>query len=69
MEIKRKEGESAPSAIYRFNKRVQQSGLVKEVKSRRFTDRNVNKNSRRNSALYREDKAMEVKKLRKLGKI
>lgn len=69
MEIKRKEGESAPSVIYRFNKRVQQSGLVKEVKNRRFTDRNINKNSRRNSALYRSDKAIEVKKLRKLGKI
>jgi len=69
MEIKRNEGESIPSLIYRFNRRMQQSGILKEVKKRRFYDRAESKIKRRDSAMYKSAKALEVIRLKKLGKI
>jgi len=69
MEVKRKEGEAASSLVYRFNKRVQQSGLMKEVKKRRFNKRAVSKIKKRISAIYKDVKMKEVQKLRKLGKV
>lgn len=69
MEIKKKEGEQATSLIFRFNKKVQQSGLMKESKKRKYRDRPVSKTKRRQSAIYRAERAEQVKKLKKLGKI
>ncbi len=53
--------------IYRFTKRMQHSGILKEAKKRRFSQRPVNRNKRRLSALHREVKKKEVEKMRKLG--
>ena len=36
IDAKKKEGESATSLMYRFSKKVQRSGVVREVKKRRF---------------------------------
>ncbi|OGZ02640.1 MAG: hypothetical protein A2430_02210 [Candidatus Liptonbacteria bacterium RIFOXYC1_FULL_36_8] len=69
MEIRKKEGEAASSLVYRFNKRVQQSGIIKEVKKRRFKKRAESKIKKRISAIYKNTKLKEVQKLRKLGKI
>jgi len=69
MEIRKKEGEAASSLVYRFNKRVQQSGIIKEVKKRRFKKRVESKIKKRISAIYKNTKLKEVQKLRKLGKI
>ncbi|MDI6734279.1 MAG: 30S ribosomal protein S21 [Patescibacteria group bacterium] len=67
IEIKKKEGENLNSYLYRFNKKVQQSGLVKEVRRRQFRNRSVNKNKRRLAALYRLDKKEEFGRLKKYG--
>lgn len=67
MEIRRKEGESAAALIYRFSKRVKQSGILKEARKRRFRRRSVNRTSRRASALHREVKRQEIQRLKKLG--
>ncbi|MEK9186582.1 MAG: 30S ribosomal protein S21 [Patescibacteria group bacterium] len=67
LEIRKKEGESASTMIYRFTKRMQHSGILKEAKKRRFSQRPVNRNKRRLSALHREVKKKEVEKMRKLG--
>ena len=69
MEVRKKEGEAASSLVYRFNKRVQQSGIIKEVKKRRFKKRAESKIKKRISAIYKNTKLKEVQKLRKLGKI
>ncbi|OGE83619.1 MAG: hypothetical protein A3B23_03640 [Candidatus Colwellbacteria bacterium RIFCSPLOWO2_01_FULL_48_10] len=65
--VKKKEGESPNSMVYRFVKKVQQSGVLREVKGRRFTKRGVNKNKRRLSAIHRATKRAELEKTRKMG--
>lgn len=69
VEIRKKEGESAGTLIYRFTKKVQQSGIVKEAKRRRFTHRYQSRIKRRLSAIHRAKKAKEVEKMKKLGLI
>ncbi len=69
MEVRKKEGEAASSLIFRFNKRMQQSGILKETKKRRFTDRPKSKIKRRQSAIYKYHKMENIIRLRKLGKI
>ncbi len=68
MEIRKRKNESVGTFLYRFNKRVQQSGVLKEVKKRRFAARAENKRQRRVSAIYRVEKNREIKKLRKIGR-
>lgn len=67
IEIKRKEGESIGSFLYRFSKRVQQSGVVREVKRRQFRRRRGNRSQRRTTALYRLKRRGEIARARKLG--
>ncbi len=68
IEIKKKEGESPNAFLYRFTKKVQQSGVLKEAKKRRTYVRPANKTNRRASAAYRANKKVEIEKQRKLGK-
>lgn len=65
--VKKKEGESSNSLIYRFVKKIRQSGVLKEAKKRRFTDRAQNKTKKRISAKYRARKKEEVESQKKLG--
>ncbi len=65
--VKRKEGETIGSFLYRFNKRIRQSGIVREVRRRRFKEKEPNKRKRRSQALYRTRKEEEIKRARKLG--
>lgn len=67
MELKRREGESVSAFLYRFSKKMQQSGILKEAKKRRSRPRVVNKNKRRIAAIYREDKKAEIETAKKLG--
>ncbi len=67
LEIRKKEGENVGAFLFRFNKKVKQSGIMKEVKKRKFTSRNVNKNKRRSAALYRVSKLKSLSQLKKYG--
>ena len=67
MQVKKKDGETIGSLLYRFSKKVQQSGILKEAKKRRFYKRSPNRNKRKLAAMYREDKAKEVTKDKKMG--
>lgn len=67
IDAKKKEGESIGSFLFRFNKKVKQSGVMKEVRKRRFKSRAVNRNKRRSTALYKIDKKEELKQARKYG--
>jgi ribosomal protein S21 len=69
MEIKKKEKESVASLLYRFNLKMKRSGILREVKKRRFHQRPVNRRRQRISALYREAKKKEMEKARKMGEI
>ncbi len=67
MQVKRKEGETIGSLLYRFSKKVRQGGILREARKRRFHDRPQNKNKRRLAAIYREDKKKEVAQAKKMG--
>jgi len=67
MQVRKKEGETIGSLLYRFSKKVQQSGVLKEAKRRRFHGRPKNRNKKRLAALYRARKQEEVAKAKKLG--
>ncbi|MDD4931321.1 MAG: 30S ribosomal protein S21 [Candidatus Colwellbacteria bacterium] len=67
--VKKKEGESAGSVIFRFSKKVQQSGVLLEVKRRRFLKRPQNARSRHLSALHCIGKKAEYEKMKKEGLI
>lgn len=69
IEVKRKEGENSAYLVSRFLKRVQQSGVLREAKKRRFHDRVDNRNKRRLSAIYRSAKRKEMERAKKLGLI
>ncbi|MEK7629832.1 MAG: 30S ribosomal protein S21 [Patescibacteria group bacterium] len=67
LELKKKEGESVNSFLFRFNKKIQQSGLVREVKKRRFRARAINSQKRKLAALHRMSKKEEIVKLKRFG--
>lgn len=67
IEVRKKEGESSASVTFRFSKRVRQSGVMAELRKRRFHDRTVNRRKRKLSAIYRSKKRGEMSKLKKLG--
>ncbi len=68
IQLKRKEGESTGSFLYRFSTKIKQSGVLKEAKRRRFKTRDLNKRKRKLGALYRLSKAQEMKELKKYGR-
>lgn len=67
IEVKKRENESASALVFRFTKKVQRSGVLRESKKRRFHKRNVSRLKRKLSALHREDKRKETERARKLG--
>ncbi len=67
MEIKRREGESTSAFLYRFSKKVQQSGILREAKKRKNKRRPESKYKKRLSALHREQKKKEIEKAKKMG--
>jgi small subunit ribosomal protein S21 len=69
MEVKRREGESIGSFLYRFTKKMQRSGILREAKKRRFFERPISKRKRRLSAIHKDKKKKEMEKLKKLGKM
>lgn len=68
IEVTRKDSkESAENLVRRFNRRVQQSGLVLTVKSGQYFEKPISKRERRLKAIVRnERKAVKLKKT-KLG--
>lgn len=64
----RKDRESSSALLRRFTQYVQKSGLVQEVRERRYFIKDANRNARRKSALVRANRREEYTKLYKLGK-
>ncbi len=65
--IKKRKNESDGALISRFTKRVMQSGVIKEVKGRRYFKKDNNTLGQKNSALYQIKKTAEYDKKRKWG--
>lgn len=68
IQVKRKERETAESLIRRFSRRVQQSGVLKQVRKLRFRTVEQSKGKRRAEALYKTEIRKEIERLKKMGK-
>jgi ribosomal protein S21 len=66
--LQKRDGENVNAFLYRFNKKVQHSGLIKESKKRQFYARTENRQKRRKATLYRQRKQETIARERKLGK-
>lgn len=69
LEVRKRQGETGTALLYRFTRKVKKSGVLTEVKGRRFYSRPTNKNKRRKSAFYREEKREALAKERKFGTV
>jgi ribosomal protein S21 len=66
LEIKKKENERFERLLRRFNRNVQQSGLLTSARKRRFREPEPNKRERRISAI-RKRKIQEARRKRREG--
>jgi len=69
LEIKKKEKESVQSLLRRFQKAVQESGILIRTRKLQFKERKISEEKKKRVALYKEEKRKEYEKLKKLGKI
>ena len=67
IEVRKRDGEQGTALLYTFTRRVKRSGILKEVRKRKFHDRPTSRVKRRVSAVHREAKKAEVERLKKLG--
>ena len=69
VEITKSGTDNTMQVIRKFSRRVQSSGLIPFIRKRRYWERNPSQAKKKNSALYRIDKAAERLQLIKEGKI
>jgi hypothetical protein len=69
LEILKQERETSQSLARRFQKRVQQSGLLLRARKIRFKERKKSEQMKKRAALRREELKKEYEKLKKLGKV
>lgn len=67
IEARKREGESPNSMLFSFTRKVKRSGILREVRKRKFHTRSVSRIKRRQSAVHREVKRVEVDRQKKLG--
>lgn len=65
--VKRKKDEQITSFLYRFNKAIQHSGVLRQAKANRFFTPKPNRNQRRKSAIYRAKMGKQIGGLRRAG--
>lgn len=68
LEITRENRETSQGLVRRFQKRVQQSGLLLRARKNRFKIRKKSEPMKKRAALRREELRKEYEKLTKLGK-
>ncbi len=68
VQVERNNNESSANVIRRFQKRVQNSGIVRRLRDNRFHKRVKSENVRRASRLKKLERKNEYERLYKLGK-
>ncbi len=68
VEFKRKKGETFESFLRRFNKRLQQSGNLKQARSNRYHRKDKNERQKKTSALIGLELREKKEYLRRTGK-
>lgn len=69
VEVKKSGTENSLGLIRRFQKRVQESGVLPRVRSHRYSDRPLSKFKRKKGALKILTRRKEYERLKKLGKL
>ena len=69
IEVRKNGKEKNGSVLRRFSRRIQESGIIRKVKSNRYNERKESKLKIKKSALRRIVRRTEIEKLKKLGKI
>ncbi len=69
IEVKKSGTESGTGMLRRFSRRVQEAGIITEVKGGRYFERKQSKYKSKVSALHKLAQRTHYEKLRKLGKI
>jgi ribosomal protein S21 len=67
IEVRKKEGEAGNSLLYSFTRKIKRSGVLKEMRARRFHSRPMSRIKRKLSAIHREEKRVDVERKKKLG--
>ena len=68
IEVKRNANENNMNLVRRFTRKVQESGIIRKVKSKRYNERNESKVKIKAGALKRLARRKEQERLLKLGK-
>ena len=69
VEVVKGQNENNLSVLRRFSKRVQGSGVLPRVRSKRYSERTKSENVKRAKTLTRLKKKAEIAELIKLGKL
>lgn len=69
IELKRNPNENGLSLIRRFSRKMQESGIIPQVKGLRYAVRPISKLAEKNMKVRRLARRVEVEKLKKLGKM
>lgn len=67
IEARKRDGEAPNALLYTFTRKVKRSGILKEIRNRKFYERPTSRIKRRISAIHREAKRVEVDRMKKLG--
>ncbi len=68
IEVKKNTNENNMSLIRRFTRKVQESGIIQKVKSKRYNKRTESKVKTKIATLKRINRKKALEKLQKLGK-
>ena len=69
VEVKKGQNENAPSLIRRFQKRVQESGLLPRVRGTRYAKRSLSKLKVKRAKLLKLGRQKKYETLKRLGKL
>lgn len=69
LKVQKQGRESSQSIVRRFTQKLRRSGILVEVRKKRFRVREESAQLQKRSALRREQKKQEYQKLKKLGKL
>jgi ribosomal protein S21 len=69
IQVTKNPNENNASILRRFSRKIQESGIVRNVKKNRYNLRQESKLKLKRSALKRMGRRKEIEKLKKLGKM
>lgn len=69
IKVNKKEKDSASSLLHKFSKKVQESGVLPKVRSKRYNDRAISKAKAKKGKLKKLVSATKYANLKRMGKL